>query len=99
MRIIAIRTLRQFWETPGFRDSEQSLKSWYAIASEAEWGSPHDVKEQFASCSVVGDNRIVFNIAGNKYRLAVKFNYAYGIGYVRFVGTHSAYDGIDVESI
>lgn len=92
MRIIALRVLRKFWESPDFHDSEQPLKSWYQIAKKAEWASPQHVKDQFANCSIVGDNRIVFNIAGNKYRLVVKFNYGYSIGYVRFVGTHAEYD-------
>ena len=69
----------------------------YQAAKAADWQSPHDVKAMFGSASVVGDNRVVFNIAGNKYRLVVKFNYPYRVAYVRFIGTHAEYDGIDVE--
>ena len=69
------------------------------IAKSAHWTSPQDVKRQFGSASIVKDNRVVFNIAGNKYRLIVKFNYEYRIGYIRFLGTHKQYDAIDVEKI
>ena len=97
MRIIAVRTLRSFWAVNG--DAEEPLKAWYREAKAAGWDTPHDVKASYGNASVIGDNRIVFNIAGNKYRLIVKFNYPYRIGYVRFIGTHAEYDAIDVETI
>ena len=99
MRIIARSTIRVFWEQPEFSDSEQALKSWFAIAEKADWSTPQDVKNQFRHASIIGDNRAVFNIAGNKYRLVVKFNYPYRIAFVRFVGTHRQYDRIDTEQI
>ena len=99
MRIIAQRTLREFWKQPGHRDAEQPLKAWYAEARNAAWRTPADIKTQYGSASIVGDNRVVFNIAGNKYRLVVQFHYNAGIGYVRFVGTHKEYDQIDVETV
>ena len=97
MRIIKRATLRDFWEIHA--DAEQPLKSWFREAKEADWKSPHEVKAVFAAASVIGDNRIVFNIAGNKYRLIVKFNYPYRIGYVRFIGTHAEYNEIAAEKI
>ena len=97
MRIIAVRTLRSFWAVNG--DAEEPLKAWYREAKAADWGAPHDVKASYGNASVIGDNRIVFNIAGNKYRLIVKFNYPYRIGYVRFIGTHAEYDAVDIETI
>ena len=97
MRIIAVRTLRSFWEVNG--DAEEPLKAWYREAKAADWDSSHNVKALYRNASVIGDNRIVFNIAGNKYRLIVKFNFPYRIGYVRFIGTHAEYDAIDVETI
>ena len=99
MRIIAIKTIREFWEVPHYRDSEQPLKSWYVIAKKADWASPQNVKDTFGNISIIGGNRVVFNIAGNKYRLLVKFNYPYRIGYIRFIGTHPMYDAVDVETI
>lgn len=98
MRIIAKRTLREHWEKPGRHDSEQPLKAWHAIASRASWKHFADVRSQFGSASAVGD-RVVFNIAGNKYRLVVQINYDFQIGYVRFVGTHIEYDEVDVKNV
>jgi mRNA interferase HigB len=97
MRIIAQRTLREFWQA--HPDAEQPLKAWFREAQAAEWSSPHAIKDQYRSASVVGGSRVVFNIAGNKYRLVVRFNCAFGVAYIRFVGTHSDYDRIDVEVI
>ncbi len=99
LRIIKIKTLRDFWSDPEFSDSEQALKSWYVIARSADWATPQDVKSQFGNASIVKNNRVIFNIAGNKYRLIVKFNYEFKIGYIRFLGTHKQYDAIDAEAI
>ena len=99
MRIISRKMLRQFWEKREFADSEQPLKAWFREASHATWGNPSQVKAMYRSASIVGDGRVVFNIAGNKYRLVVKVNYPYGIVYIRFVGTHRQYDQIDVAEI
>ena len=97
MRIIAKRTLRAFWERdPG---AEQPLKSWYAIAAKAEWSLPADVKEAYGNASIVGNDRVVFNVGGNRYRLIVRFDYAHRIGFVRFVGTHAEYDAVDATRI
>lgn len=99
MRIIAKRTLREFWQKPDFADAEQSLKAWYSEARVAEWKTPQDIKAQYRHASFLKNNRVVFNIAGNKYRLIVKINYAVGIVFVRFIGTHKQYDAIDVETV
>ena len=99
LRIIKIKTLKDFWSDPKYSNSEEPLKSWYAIAKSADWATPKDVKDQFGNASIIRDNRVVFNIAGNKYRLIVKFNYPYGVGYIRFIGTHKQYDDIDAEAI
>ena len=97
MRIIARGSLRVFWET--HRDAEQPLKAWYHEAIAADWATPQDVKASYGTASIIGGNRVVFNIAGNKYRLVVRFNYPLRIGYVRFVGTHANYDRIDAEAV
>lgn len=99
MRIIARKTIREFWTIPQYRDSQKPLGLWYAAVKKAEWSSPGDVKRQFRNASIIGGNRVVFNIAGNKYRLVVKFNYPYRLGYIRFIGTHGQYDQIDAELI
>lgn len=98
MRIVSKRALKEFWETPEYRDAEQPLKAWIAEAKHAQWVNPAEVKRHYRSASILHDNRVVFNIAGNKYRLVVKIHYNTGIIYIRFMGTHADYDRIDAES-
>lgn len=97
MRVIAKSTLRAFWGM--HRDAEQALRAWHAEAEAATWRSPTEVKARFGNASVVGGNRVVFNICGNRYRLVVRFNYAWQVAYIRFLGTHAEYDSIDVEVV
>ena len=97
MRIIAISTLRHFWEING--DAEEPIKAWYQEARAADWATRHHIKAMYRNASVLKDNRIVFKIAGNKYRLIVKFNYPYRVGYVRFIGTHAEYDRVNAEEV
>ena len=99
MRVIAVKALRDFWRRAGRADSEQPLRAWYREAKRADWATPSDIKSMYRSASVIGDNRVVFNIAGNKYRLVVKFNYPYRVAYVRFIGRHAEYDRIDAGTI
>ena len=98
MRVIARKTLRDHWEKQNRGDSEQPLKAWFTIAVEADWSDPNDVKSQYRSASFVGD-RVVFNVAGNKYRLVTWINYEFRTIYIRFVGTHAEYDVIDVQTV
>lgn len=87
--------MEAFWiEYP---DSEKSLRSWYREASKASWKTPSEIKEQYRSASVLKKGRIVFNIAGNKYRLLVEVLYPIASIYVKFVGTHKQYDAIGAE--
>jgi mRNA interferase HigB len=97
VRVIAKKTLRLFWEK--HEDCEQQLKTWYDETTVAHWSLPRDIKRMYPSASFLQDNRVVFNIKGNSYRLIVKINYKYQIVWIRFVGTHSAYDKIDANSI
>ncbi len=99
MRIISRKTLREFWERPRCADSEQPLRAWFREATRADWKNPAEVKAAYRSASIVANNRVVFNIAGNKYRLVVKVNYAYRVLYIRFIGTHAEYDRIDVNKV
>jgi len=69
------------------------------FAKRADWASPSEVKAAFRNASIVPNSRVVFNIAGNKYRVVVRINYPYRIMYIRFVGTHRDYDRIDVAEI
>ena len=97
MHIVSIKTLREFWES--HPDAEQPLRAWYTLARRAQWRSPTDIKAEYASASVVGGNRVVFNIKGNTYRLIVIAEYRKGRLFIRFVGTHSEYDRIDAATI
>ena len=97
MRVIAIKTLRQFWESkPEFAD-KGPIEAWYAEAVAAKWLTPPDVKAKYMNASILQNSRVVFNIGGNKYRLLVHIHYKAepGIVFVRFVGTHAEYDKID----
>lgn len=98
MRIISKKMLIDHWQLPNRGDSEEALKAWHAVSKEASWKHFAEVKEQFRSASAVGD-RVVFNIAGNKYRLVTYINYEFHTIYVRFVGTHAEYDEVDVENV
>lgn len=97
MRVIAVATLKAFWER--FPDAEQPLKAWYEEASKASWLQPADIKAQYRSPSVLKNRRVVFNIKGNDHRLIVAIAYRTQVVYIKFVGTHKAYDAIDAETI
>ena len=97
MRIIAIKTLKTFWQTRLYRDSEQTLKAWFGVTEKADWKAPAAVKRAYGNASVLKNSRVVFNIHGNKYRLVTYINYPYRVVYIRFIGTHEQYDKIDAE--
>jgi len=99
MRIISKKTLKEFYEQNLYKDSKNSLEAWHQEVLQAVWNNPNEVKKQFGNASVVGDNRIVFNIHGNKYRLIVKINYFAHIIFIRFIGTHKQYDNINARQI
>ena len=100
MRIIALSTLKAFWENnSSHADVTQPVLAWYKHASKANWATPAEVKSDFKNASILKDGRVIFNLAGNKYRLVVWINYAYGIVYIRFIGTHAHYDQIDAQTI
>jgi len=97
MRIISRKTLRLFWENHA--DSEQALKTWFQEVESANWENLNELKIEYPSASILIDNRVVFNIKGNKYRVIVKFNLYYQMAWIRFVGTHAEYDKIDAKTI
>lgn len=100
MRIIARKTIVQFWNSsPKYADARAPLESWYHEVKRADWSNPADIKEQYRSASILKSGRVVFNIAGNKYRLVVQINFSRRIVYICFIGTHKQYDQIDVEKI
>ena len=97
MRVFSRKTLVEFWTSHA--DAEQSLKSWFSEAEKARWKTPADIKRLYPSANFLVDNRVVFNVKGNTYRLIVKINYDYGQVFVRFIGTHAQYDKIDAGTI
>ena len=97
MRVISRKTLREFWDR--HPDVRQPLQAWYDDVRQAEWKSPADIKEAYRNASFLANNRVVFNIKGNHYRLIVAVQYVHGILYIRFLGTHRDYDKIDATTI
>ena len=97
MRIIARKTLRDFSER--HLQAKPGLDAWYHEVKRTEWLSPIDVKTLYPKARIVCNDRVIFNIANNRYRLVVKVNYAAGIVFIRFVGTHKEYDRINVEEV
>lgn len=97
MRVVARKTLKQFWEI--HPDAEDALKAWFAEADAATWSNPANIKDQYRNASILKDQRVVFNICGNKYRLVVKISYKNGVVLIRFIGTHKEYDAINVEEV
>lgn len=97
MRIISRRILREFWEK--HPDSRGPLQTWFHDVERATWNTPADIKKVYKNASLAANNRAVFNIKGNHYRLVVVVVYQHGVVYIRFVGTHKEYDRIDVTTI
>ena len=100
MRIIALSTLKGFWEQhPEYYDVKEPVLAWYRHVLKADWSAPSEVKEDYRNASILKDGRVIFNVAGNKYRLIVWINYPYRVVYIRFLGTHRQYDQVDVHTI
>ena len=97
VRIFAKRTLRDFWKIHA--DCELQLKSWYREVERNNWASVNELKNEYPSASILKENRIVFNIKGNNYRLIVKFNFEFRLCWIRFIGTHAEYDKINANEI
>ncbi len=97
MRVIAKRTLREFWER--HPDARQPLQEWYEVAESSDWYAPHRVRARYSSASIIAGNRVVFNIKGNAYRLVVHVLYHRRRVYIRFIGTHAEYDAINAEEV
>lgn len=98
MKIIARRTLREFWES-GHANAKGPLEAWYAEVKNADWKSMVDIKRLYAHASIVDSERVVFNIGGNKYRLVAKVWFAGKLVFIKFIGTHGEYDKVDVTKL
>jgi mRNA interferase HigB len=97
MHIITRKTLRQFWER--HPDAAEVLKDWHDNAEHANWTSPQQIKTDYPSASIIGGDRVVFNIKGNNYRLVVHIRYWSRQVYIRFIGTHAEYDRINAREV
>ena len=99
MRVIAVSTLKAFWEQPIYRDAEQPHKAWFEEVSHANGRQPADIKAQYGNASILENRRVVFNIKGNDYRLVVAVSYKMQLVFVKSIGCHRADDAIDAETI
>lgn len=97
MRVIAVRTLKDYWEM--FPQAKQALLSWYEEANAASWNNPNELKAQYRNASVLTDKRVVFNIHGNSFRLIADIEYRLKIVFVIWFGTHKQYDKIDAKKV
>ena len=97
LRVIAKKTLREFWTL--HLDCKEQLKSWYREAEKSDWKNTNEIKKKYPTASILGNNRVVFNIRGNNYRLIVKINFQYQMTWIRFIATHKEYDRIDATEI
>lgn len=97
MRVIARKALKKFWEKHS--DAETPLRHWYSLANQADWKTPADIKAAYRNASILPNNRVVFNIKGNDYRLIVFVLFRRSTLYIRFIGTHEEYDRIDATTI
>ena len=99
MRIISVKKLKEFWDKKGREDSEHALRAWYTEVKKEKWSKASDIKKKYQTASIINKSIVIFNIKGNKYRLAVAVKYDFKIVYIRFIGTHEEYNKIKVKNI
>jgi len=99
MRIISKKTLKDFYEQSKYIDSRSALEAWHKEVLKLDWNNPNEVKEMYRNASIIGNEKVVFNIAGNKYRLIVTINYYAKIVFIKFIGTHKQYDKVNIEDL
>ncbi len=97
MRIIAVKTLKNYWEV--YPEAEGALLSWYDEVSDSDWDSPNSLKEQFGNASIISGKRVIFNIHGNKFPLIVDIEFKFKIVFVIWFGTHKEYDDVDAKTV
>lgn len=99
MRITKKSTLKLFWEKNAYKDSEKPLKAWHDEVKKAEWENYNELKTDFPDASIVGNDRVVFNIKGNQYRLIVKIDFKFKRIFIRFIGTHKQYNKVNAKEV
>jgi mRNA interferase HigB len=97
VRIISRKILREFCER--HPDAQRAVHAWYHDARRVQWKTPADIKDVYRNASIVANNRVVFNLKGNDYRLVAAIHYRFGIVYLRFIGSHQEYNKIDATTI
>lgn len=97
VRVVSRKTLVDYYNK--HKETKSQLEAWFHEVKKAEWNTPQDVKEKYGSASIIGNNRVVFNIKGNKYRLVTEINYQMKIIRIRFLGSHKEYNKINAEEI
>lgn len=97
MRVISRRTLVDFWRKHS--DTEQALKAWLRRVKHAEWANSVELKAEFPKADIINNERVVFNICGGNYRLIVSVKYSARIVWIKFLGTHAAYDQVDAATV
>lgn len=99
MHVVANSNLTAFYQDPTYRDAEAALTAWHDEAKKARWTMPADVKARYANASIIANNRVVFNIKGNDYRLIVAVAYKMQYVFIKFIGTHKQYDAVDAATV
>lgn len=99
MRIIAKSRLKNYWEKPGNEKSQPYLNEWYHFCSKQIWHTPQDIKNILRSASFVANDRVVFNVKGNDYRIICAMDYPRLAMFIKFVGTHKEYDQIKAHEV
>jgi mRNA interferase HigB len=97
MRVIAKSRLRNYWNKRQYREAEQQLRAWYDEIRKGSWKNFNELKRDYPTASIVGNNRVVFNIKGNAFRLIIKFEFKMNAVFIRFFGTHKEYDNINAS--
>ncbi|MBN1606234.1 MAG: type II toxin-antitoxin system HigB family toxin [Polyangiaceae bacterium] len=98
MRVFNRATLVAFWTK--HRDAEGPLRLWFSIVERAAWSGPQAVRASFGTADFLANNRVVFDIRGNRYRIVTQIKYApLFLVFIRFIGTHAEYDAIDAEQV
>ena len=97
MRIIAVKTLREFWKQ--YPSAEQPLKTWVEDVQDAEWQSPQEVKAKYRHASIITGKRIVFNIKGNDFRLITDIEFEISLVFIVWIGAHKEYDSINAKTV
>lgn len=97
MNVVSRKKLIEFYQI--YPDSREALETWFKICKKSNWSNFNEVKAIYLSVDWIGDDRVVFNIKGNKYRLVARFSFRYNALQIKWIGTHVQYNNINVIKI